>query len=109
MSVPRLFVARQIYSPPRNSVTHTEVVPFRSTTEFRISAVNMGSVPLAEQQSLSSLAAVTTGDGSGNIIFGKANKKRKYLHQGSFQLGVKRDLRLLSFLVKKNHVAFSTN
>ena len=58
---------------------HTEVVPFCCTSEFHTSAVKMGSVPLAEQQSLSIFMALTTGTGSGSIIFGKANINRNQL------------------------------
>ena len=55
------------------------LVAFASTVEFLMSVVYTGPDPIAKHQSLSPGYARTTGAGTGSIILGEANDRKKKL------------------------------
>ena len=72
VSVPCLFMARQVYFPSRRNRMLAVFVVFRSTVVFLISAVYIGGVPVTLHEILKPGNAVTSE--VGNNILGEAKK-----------------------------------
>ena len=71
MSAPYWLMAWQVYFPSLYKWMVVVLVVFTSTVEFRISAVYMGGVPLAEHDNMPSCIA---NRAAGNVTIGGTNR-----------------------------------